>query len=222
MAAKKRVGQAESQVFIAFFEKIFSDDRKNLFLIVAFGWKRLFLRQVILIMIFENSQIPVSAIPQIEDVDFQQLAPAYRTVELVASAIFFTFLLIGWLFFYLFNQLPVQWPVWVALGAWMVLFALSLYLSWKRWVVAGYALREHDITHQHGVLFRTVTTIPFNRMQHCEISRGPVESAFGLATLRVFTAGGSSSDLSIEGLPVEEAQRIKEFITQKIGESTEL
>lgn len=169
-------------------------------------------------MIFENTQIPVSDLPHAEDIDFQHLAPSYRTVELVATALLFGFLFIGWLMFYLFNQLPVQWPVWAALAAWTVLLALSFYLAWKRWAVAGYALREHDITHQHGVLFRTVTTIPFNRMQHCEISRGPVESAFGLATLRVFTAGGSSSDLSIEGLPVEEAQRIKEFITSKIGE----
>ncbi|MCC6724284.1 MAG: hypothetical protein IT258_07200, partial [Saprospiraceae bacterium] len=34
---------------------------------------------------------------------------------------------------------------------------------------------------------------------------------------RVFTAGGSSSDLSIGGLPLEEAQRVKEFITARIG-----
>ena len=169
-------------------------------------------------MIFENSQIPVSELPHVEDIDFQQLAPAYRTVELVATGLLFSFLFFGWLMFYLFNRLPETWPAWAALGLWAVLFSLSLYLSWKRWAVAGYALREHDIIHKHGVFFRTVTTIPFNRMQHCEISRGPVENAFGLATLRVFTAGGSSSDLSIEGLPVEEAQRVKEFITQKIGE----
>lgn len=172
-------------------------------------------------MIFENSQIQVSELPNAEGVDFQRLAPAYRTVEFIATGILFSVLLFGWAMFSLLNQLPVVWPVWAALGLWAVLFSFSMYLSWKRWEVAGYALREHDIIHKHGVLFRTVTTIPFNRMQHCEISRGPVESAFGLATLRVFTAGGSSSDLSIEGLPVEEAQRIKEFITQKIGERKE-
>jgi uncharacterized protein len=169
-------------------------------------------------MIFENSQIAVSELPQVEAVDFQRLSPAYRTVELVATAILFSFLFFGWLMFYLLNTLPAVWPVWAALGLWTLLFSLSMFLSWKRWEVAGYALREYDIIHKHGVVFRSVTTIPFSRMQHCEISRGPVESAFGLATLRVFTAGGSSSDLSIEGLPVEEAQRIKEFITRKIGE----
>jgi len=169
-------------------------------------------------MIFENPQIQVSGLPSVEEIDFQRLAPAYRTVELLSTVILFGFLFFGWLMFYLFNRLPVEWPVWGVLGVWAALFALSVFLAWKRWEVAGYAMREHDIIHKHGVLFRTVTTIPFNRMQHCEISRGPVENAFGLATLRVFTAGGSSSDLSIEGLLVEDAQRVKEFITLKIGE----
>jgi hypothetical protein len=48
-----------------------------------------------------------------------------------------------------------------------------------------------------------------------------VESAFGLATLRVFTAGGSGSDLSIEGLPLEEAQRVKEHLAKRISEVEE-
>jgi hypothetical protein len=172
-------------------------------------------------MIFANSQIPLSALPKVEDVEFQRLAKAYRLVELIGTCILFSFLFVGWFFFLLFNDLKESWPVWVALGFWGMLFGLSLFLAWKKWAAAGYALREHDIIHQEGVFFRTVTTIPFNRMQHCEISRGPVESAFGLATLRVFTAGGSSSDLSIEGLPVGEAQRIKAYITQKIGERKE-
>lgn len=82
---------------------------------------------------------------------------------------------------------------------------------------AGYAIRSHDVVHKHGVWWRTVTTIPFNRMQHCEISQGPIQNLFGLATLRVFTAGGSSSDLSIEGLEHDEARKVKDFIAGKIS-----
>lgn len=171
-------------------------------------------------MIFKNSQIDISELPHTGEVDFQRLAPDYRTVELVATSLVYGVLFLGWLLFFLFNELTAQWPVWVALAMWSALFAFSLYLAWKRWAVAGYALREHDIIHRHGIIFCRITTIPFSRMQHCEISRGLVESVFGLATLRVFTAGGSSSDMSIEGLPAAEAQRIKDFITQKISEQS--
>ncbi len=168
-------------------------------------------------MIFTNSQIPVGDLPQAEAVDFQKLSPSYRLVEVIATCLLFAFLLAGWVVFYLINPLKIVWLNWGLLAFWAALFFLGLVVALKRFAAEGYALREHDILHKHGVWFRTLTAIPFNRMQHCEISRGPVENAFGLATLRVFTAGGSGSDLSIGGLPVAEAQRVKEFITKRIG-----
>ncbi len=171
-------------------------------------------------MIFENAQIPIADLPQAEAVDFQRLSPSYRMVEMIATSLLFAFLLLGWLVFYAVNPLKMAWLNWSLLAFWAALFGLGLVVALKRFSAEGYALREHDILHKHGVWWRTLTAIPFTRMQHCEISRGPVESAFGLATLKVYTAGGSGSDISIEGLPVAEAQRIKEFITGKIGGAT--
>ncbi|MBC8883129.1 hypothetical protein H9X57_06160 [Flavobacterium piscinae] len=39
---------------------------------------------------------------------------------------------------------------------------------------------------------------------------------YQLTELQVYTAGGSSSDLHIPGLPKEEAERIKSFLLNKI------
>lgn len=169
-------------------------------------------------MIFENAQIPVAALPSVEQVEWNRLSTSYRQVEIIATAILFGFFLVGWLFFYLLNPFKMPWLSWVALMLWAIIFALALRAAFRRYAAEGYALREHDILHKHGVWWKTVTAIPYNRMQHCEISRGPIENLFGLATLRVYTAGGSSSDLSIEGLPLDEAQRVKEHITQRIGQ----
>ena len=172
-------------------------------------------------MIFENAQIPIADLPAVETVDFQRLSQSYRNVEYVGTAIFFTFMLLGWAIFVFVNPMKWAWLNFSLLAGWALWFSLAMYLAGRRFAASGYALREHDIIHRRGVWWKTVTTIPFNRMQHCEISQGIVENAFRLATLRVFTAGGSSSDLEIEGLPHEEAVRIKEFITKKIGEQNE-
>ncbi|MCF8244735.1 MAG: PH domain-containing protein [Saprospiraceae bacterium] len=168
-------------------------------------------------MIFENVQIPVAELPQAEGVQWMPLSPSYRTVEVIATCILFALFLLGWLVFYFVNPFKMPLLSWLMLTGWGAFFLLGIWVALKRFAAEGYALRQHDILHKHGVWWRSLTAIPFNRMQHCEISRGPVESAFGLATLRVFTAGGSGSDLSIGGLPVAEAERIKEFITGKIG-----
>lgn len=169
-------------------------------------------------MTFENSQIETTQLPSTAEVEFQKLAPAYRNVEYIGTCILAAFLFVGPIIVY-FNLgdtfLFVKYGVFVV---WALIFAGGLFLANKQYKMAGYALREHDVIHKEGVWWQTVTTIPFNRMQHCEISQGPIQNLFGLSTLRVFTAGGTSSDLAIDGLEKEEAQRIKEFITQKINE----
>jgi len=87
--------------------------------------------------------------------------------------------------------------------------------------IRGYQLRDKDLVHRQGVIFKTTTTIPFNRVQHCEVSQGVVQRMFDLHTLQIFTAGGSNRDLSIPGLKADTAQRIKDFIINKTVESTE-
>lgn len=79
-----------------------------------------------------------------------------------------------------------------------------------------YAVREKDISYKKGLLYKSLTTVPFNRIQHVEIDQGPISRFFGLATLSVFTAGDSSDDLKIKGLLKEQSLQIKEFITNKI------
>jgi len=81
-----------------------------------------------------------------------------------------------------------------------------------------YVLRDKDVTYKSGVLIKTVTTVPFSRIQHVEINEAPISRLFKLASLNVFTAGDSSNDLVIKGIKKEEALKIKEFINQQINE----
>ena len=63
-----------------------------------------------------------------------------------------------------------------------------------------YALRDKDISYKSGVFVKTITTVPFSRIQHVEIDQGPISRFLGLSSLTVFTAGDSSSDLEISGI----------------------
>jgi membrane protein YdbS with pleckstrin-like domain len=42
-----------------------------------------------------------------------------------------------------------------------------------------------------------------------------LQRRFGLASIKFFTAGGSSVDLKIAGLVAEEAERLRAFILQR-------
>ncbi len=176
-------------------------------------------------MIFDNSPINLDLLPKVEEVSLQKLAPAYLRVSIIGSVIFLLFMLVGLsIIVFQLSKLKVPYMTPTIYSAWGVLAILTLWLTYRGFQVQGYALRAKDIIFRKGVLFQSLTTIPFNRVQHCEIKQGPIERYFNLKTLEIYTAGGRSSDLSISGLLPDEAQQLKEFIinnTVKDGQDEE-
>jgi len=81
----------------------------------------------------------------------------------------------------------------------------------------GYAEREEDLLVKRGVMFRRISVIPYGRMQYVEVAAGPLERAFGLATVQMHTAA-AASDARIPGLSAVEAARVRDQLTS-LGES---
>ncbi len=79
----------------------------------------------------------------------------------------------------------------------------------------AYLVREHDLSLRSGVIGRSVATAPFARVQHVSIERGPLDRRFGLAALRLRTAGGH---ISVPGLRSDIAERLKELVADRAGE----
>jgi membrane protein YdbS with pleckstrin-like domain len=81
----------------------------------------------------------------------------------------------------------------------------------------GYAERADDLLVRRGVMFRRMSVIPYGRMQYVEVTAGPLERAFGLATVQMHTAA-AASDARIPGLPSAEAARLRDQLTS-LGEA---
>ena len=82
-------------------------------------------------------------------------------------------------------------------------------------------VRDKDVLFRKGVVWQSVTAVPFNRIQHVETSSTPFDRKFDLATLQLFTAGGSSGDLKIDGLGKDIAEQLRIFVLEKVGASIE-
>ncbi|GGK24265.1 membrane protein [Pilimelia terevasa] len=96
-------------------------------------------------------------------------------------------------------------------GTWAVLAAAAV-RSWStvRAVRAwGYAERDHDLLVRHGLLIRRLTLVPYARMQFVDVSAGPLERAFKLATVTLHTAS-AASDAVVPGLAPTEARRLRD------------
>ncbi len=81
----------------------------------------------------------------------------------------------------------------------------------------SYAERADDLLVRRGVMFRRMSVIPYGRMQYVEVTAGPFERAFGLATVQMHTAA-AASDARIPGLAAAEAGRLRDQLTS-LGEA---
>lgn len=156
---------------------------------------------------------PLFAPPELE---WHPISPKYRTVLTVGQLITWTIvstvpaLAVG-LIFGLWWVSAICWGV----GAAMLL--VQLLLIPRRVRAWGYALRTDDLYVTHGVMFRSLTAVPYGRMQVVEVNAGPFDRALGLATLTFVTAS-AQTDATIPGLPAEEAARLRDHLTE-LGES---
>jgi membrane protein YdbS with pleckstrin-like domain len=70
-------------------------------------------------------------------------------------------------------------------------------------------VREDSLFLDRGVLTQVRTVVPFVRVQHVDVSRGPVERALGLATVVVYTAGSRGADVAVPGLTPDRADDLQ-------------
>jgi uncharacterized protein len=109
---------------------------------------------------------------------------------------------------------------WISAIIWgfaAVIVIIRLVLVGRTYRSWGYVEREDDLYITHGVLFRSLVAVPYGRMQLVEVESGPLERAFGIATVSLKTAS-VETNATIPGLPPEEAARLRDRLTE-LGEA---
>ena len=78
-------------------------------------------------------------------------------------------------------------------------------------------IRDDDLIVQQGVLFRQWVVIPRHRIQHVDTTQGPIERFMGII-IGIYTAAGISADGSIPGLLEEQAEVIRDDLSENSGD----
>lgn len=168
---------------------------------------------------FTNSVLIPEDLPEIKSETFHMLDKKYLTIiflriflfALILSGTFIAFLLIS-------NEKPPVLVFVIVVSVIVILLTYSSLISILGFPRKGYLVREKDVSYKKGLITFKQTTVPFNRIQHVEVNQGVLEKLFQLSSVNIYTAGGSSSDLSIPGLPVGAAQKLKAFLSERISE----
>ena len=147
------------------------------------------------------------------------LDPRHITVERISGWIAFGVIagpsLVGLLVANIFAPLSLDVRL-LMLAAWLF---VSGWLAWGAQIwppiahrYASYRVDDEVIEIKRGVVWRRVITIPRSRVQHTDVSQGPLERNYGLGTLVIFTAGTEHARVQLAGLDHRVALRIRDHL----------
>lgn len=167
-------------------------------------------------MAFLNLQVSMTDLPSADELVMEPMAVAYeREVRAQQLIIWLPLLIVSFVPF-LIAQIIFLLLIPVIM---LLLATIISRLVIKKSQIKGVAVREFDIAYRSGLFWRKTVIVALNRVQHVEVSSGPLQRKFGLASIKLFTAGGSAVDLRIDGLSTERAEQIRTFVAGKIEET---
>jgi membrane protein YdbS with pleckstrin-like domain len=94
---------------------------------------------------------------------------------------------------------------------------LTLWFVRNRFRGWAYQERDEDLLVARGVLIRRLSVVPYGRMQFVDVTAGPIERVFKLATVKLHTAA-AATDARIPGLERHEAARLRDRLAA-LGEA---
>ncbi|WP_242620329.1 PH domain-containing protein [Shewanella maritima] len=75
-----------------------------------------------------------------------------------------------------------------------------------------YGVFNKEFVMREGLFWISTTALPYTRLQHANISQGPIERKFNLVTLKCFSAGSGSAEIDLPGLNAQEAEHLRQHI----------
>ena len=124
-------------------------------------------------------------------------------------------LFVGFVLCWVLEWTP-EWTRWPLAGVW-VFCTLGLAILAHKLPVWDYRHCRYRVSLlgieiRRGIFWKKVTSVPLSRVQHTDVSQGPLQRHFGIATLTVHTAGTEQASVELSGLSHEDALQVRDFL----------
>jgi membrane protein YdbS with pleckstrin-like domain len=105
-----------------------------------------------------------------------------------------------------------------------LLIAIAGALVTWRWPPLSYrylrfGVDDTGIAIERGVIWRSRIALPRMRIQHTDVSQGPLERRYGIGTLKLYTAGSRHTRIELPGLNHDEAIALRDALLAQGGGS---
>lgn len=167
--------------------------------------------------IITNANETLSAPPE-----FQRLDPRVVSLWRLSNLIGWGILIIALLISNIVLMIGLDIPLAGVLAGWLALAGISIWFTWFRpprlYQAWSYRIDDRVLETRSGLLFQVSRLLPLSRLQHVDLHRGPLERMFGLASLVLHTAGTQSASITIPGLDVALAIRLRDHLIEIGGD----
>ncbi len=157
--------------------------------------------------------------PTVADGRFRAVDPRAIGLERLEGWIATGCVSAGVLFGVLIFVIASEAPAWAASLLSVLWLLLTLGLIWQTLVWpelsykhTSYKIDALGIEIRRGVIWRTVVNIPRSRVQHIDVSQGPLVRRFGLGSLAIYTAGTAHSMVALNGLEHTTALAVRDHL----------
>lgn len=138
---------------------------------------------------------------------WQRLSPNYLRMKLVLIPVNWTIVFgIAAVPVFLFAPRPVFWALLGFAVLWIGWRLLRAPRVFRRW---GFAERDEDVYVTNGLWNRSLQCVPYGRMQLVEVSSGPLDQRFGLASVQMITSS-TAGTVTIPGLAAADAAALRD------------
>ena len=88
----------------------------------------------------------------------------------------------------------------------------------RRTRALGYALESNHLMARRGIVFRSMSSMPYGRIQYVDVDSGPLERMCGVARLTVRTAGTTTGTMVLFGIPLNVAEELRADLVHRADE----
>lgn len=107
----------------------------------------------------------------------------------------------------------------LVIPALLLLLAVLVAVTWwypaARYRHLAYAIDDTGIVIREGVFWRRQSSLARVRIQHSDVSQGPLQRHYGIATLKLYTAGSHYTKIELPGLAHETAAALRDELQRQ-------
>jgi hypothetical protein len=124
------------------------------------------------------------------------------------------------LVFVLIALLAGNAPGWVNILVGLGWVGIVGFLAWASWTIpvrrfryTRYRVDALGLFIHRGRMFHSELAVARSRIQHTDVTQGPIQRAYEIATLTIHTAGTEDAQIELSGVALDEARRLRAELT---------